>query len=339
MKKDSIIMRMSDGKKIVVHRWMPDKKTPVIGLIQLSHGMIEYAMRYDAFGEELAEKGFVLYAHDHRGHGETAETQDELGYLADVDGFQRVVLDLREVLNRLKADYPGYKTFLFSHSFGSFVAQSFIEQFSCDIDGCILAGTAGPRKALIKTAKILSSFLMLFGGKKHRSHFMANLSFSGYNSHFDKSEGEKAWLSRDLEYIAHDTDNIYCNFTPTLSFFSDMMTGLNRIHKLKNIRTIRKTLPILFLTGTEDPVGSYTKTVNKLAAVYKKTGLTEITIKTYEGARHELLNEINKVEVISDIFEWLNAQLERNKRLSNADESNSENNHIKLAQIKELLKD
>ena len=163
MKKDSIIMRMSDGKRIVVHRWMPDKKTPILGLVQLSHGMVEYAMRYDAFGEQLAEKGFVLYAHDHRGHGETAETEDELGYLADVDGFQRVVLDLREVLNRLKADYPGYKTFLFEHSFGSFVAQSFIEQFPCDIDGCILAGTAGPRKALIKSAKLVCRFLMLFG--------------------------------------------------------------------------------------------------------------------------------------------------------------------------------
>lgn len=335
MKKDSIIMRMSDGKKIVVHRWMPDKKTPVIGLIQLSHGMIEYAMRYDAFGEQLAEKGFVLYAHDHRGHGETAETADELGYLADVDGFQRVVLDLREVLNRLKADYPGHKAFIFAHSFGSFVAQSFIEQFPCDIDGCILAGTAGPRKALITTARIVCRFLMLFGGKKRRSKFMAGLSFSGYNSRFDKSEGSRAWLSRDLEYIAKDTNNVYCTFTPTLAFYSDMLTGLNRIHKQKNIRMIPKALPVLFLTGTDDPVGSYTNTVRKLADIYKKNGMTEVSFKTYEGARHELLNETNKVEVIADIFEWLNAQLERNKRTK----EEPENEHIELSGLKELLED
>ena len=339
MKKDSIIMRMSDGKRIVVHRWMPDKKTPVIGLIQLSHGMIEYAMRYDAFGEQLAEKGFVLYAHDHRGHGETAETEDELGYLADVDGFQRVVLDLLEVLNRLKADYPGYKTFLFPHSFGSFVAQSFIEQFPCDIDGCILAGTAGPRKALIKTAKVLCRLLMLFGGKKRRSKFMAGLSFSGYTSHFDKSEGSRAWLSRDLDCIAQTSNNVYCTFTPTLAFYSDMLTGLNRIHKQKNIRMIPKTLPVLMIAGTEDPVGSYTKTVKKLADIYKKTGMTEVTLKLYEGARHELLNETNRVEVISDVFAWLNSQLERNKRTGNAAETALESDEAKFAALKELLQD
>lgn len=313
MKKDSIIMQMSDGKRIVVHRWMPDKKAKILGLVQLSHGMIEHAERYNAFGEQLAEKGFVLYAHDHRGHGKSAETEDELGFLADIDGFQRVVLDLREVLAKLKTDYPGYKTFLFAHSFGSFVAQSFIEQFPCDIDGCILSGTAGPRRALIKIAKILCVFLMLFGGKKRRSNFMSNLTFAGYNSRFDKSEGGKAWLSRDFEYIKKDTDNIYCSFVPTLSFYSDMMTGLNRIHKLKNIRAIPKTLPVLFIAGTADPVGGYTKTVKKLANLYKKMGMSEVSVKLYENARHELLNETNKQEVISDIISWFSEQLEKHK--------------------------
>ena len=164
---------------------------------------------------------------------------------------------------------------------------------------------------------------------------MAGLSFSGYNSHFDKSEGSRAWLSRDLDCIAQTSNSIYCTFTPTLAFYSDMLTGLNRIHKLKNIRMIPKTLPVLMIAGTEDPVGSYTKTVKKLADIYKKTGMTEVTLKLYEGARHELLNETNRVEVISDVFAWLNTQLERNKRTKEEPESN----HIELSGLKELLED
>ncbi len=337
MKKDSIIMRMSDGKNITVHRWIPEKKTPIQGIVQISHGMTEFAMRYDVFAEQLVNNGYVVYAHDHRGHGETAETQDELGYLADVDGFQRVVLDLREVLTRLKADYPGYKTFLFSHSFGSFIAQSFIEQFPCDVDGCILAGTAGPRRALANFAKFVCNILILFTDKKHRSKLMSSLAFMGYNSHFDKTEGPKAWLSRDFAYIENDMKSVYCSFVPTLSFYSDMMTGLNDIHKLKNMCAIPKTLPVLVLAGTEDPVGSYTKTVKSLVNCYKKIGMTKVELKIYEGARHELINETNREEVAADIFDWIAKQLEKNK--VSKEESEPENEKLELDGLKELLKD
>ena len=313
MKKDTIFMHMSDGQKIVVHRWMPDKKTSVIGLVQLSHGMIEYAMRYNEFGEALANAGFVLYAHDHRGHGETAGSPENLGYLANVDGFQRVVLDLREVTKRLKTDFPGKKTYLFAHSFGSFVGQSFIQQFSHDIDGAILCGTSGPKGAAVIGGKIVVNILKIFGGKKRRSKLVKNMSFAGYNSHFPKEEGSTAWQTRDRELMKKEEGNIYSSFTPTLAFYLDLFDGLSRIHRKDALKNLSLSFPVYFIVGSEDPVGNYAKSVRQLVEIYKNKGMTEIEYKEYPGARHELLNETNRGEVLADIFAWLNKELQRNK--------------------------
>ena len=313
MKKDTIFMIMSDGQKVAVHRWMPDKKSAVIGLVQLSHGMIEYAMRYDEFGEALVNAGFVLYAHDHRGHGETAGLPENLGYLANVDGFQRVVLDLREVTKRLKNDFPGKKTYLFAHSFGSLIGQSFIQQFSLDIDGAILCGTSGPKGAAVYFGKFFVGFLKLFCGKKYRSTLVRNLSFLGYNSHFAKEEGVTAWLSRDKELLKKNEGNVFSSFTPTLAFYSDLFDGLIHIHKKNALKNLSLSFPVFFIVGSEDPVGSYTKTVKKLVEIYKNKGMSEIEYKEYPGARHELLNETNRAEVLNDILAWLNKELQRNK--------------------------
>lgn len=313
MKKDTIFMHMSDGARIAIHRWMPRKKATVKGLVQLSHGMIEYAMRYDQFGEDLCKAGYVLYAHDHRGHGETAETADYLGYLADIDGFQRVVLDLREVLHRMKSDFPGKKAFLFAHSFGSFIGQSFIEQFSYDIDGCILCGTAGPRPAQITFGKVLSSAMIFVFGRKFRSKFFKSLVYIGVNQRCDPSEGGNAWLSRDLELLRKTERNIYSTFVPTLAFYHDMFTGLKRIHSKKALKAVPMSLPVLMISGADDPIGSYGKTVKNLASIYAREGMTDITLKFYEGARHELLNETNRGEVTIDIINWLNMELIRHQ--------------------------
>ena len=146
MKKDDaktvfIDTSASDGVQIALHMWLPagsQAGSPVKTAVVLSHGMAEHAMRYEGFARFLCENGIAFYAHDHRGHGQTAKNADELGFLAEKDGFQAVVLDLRSVVERCRSDLPNAKIILLGHSFGSFVAQSFIEQFGSEVDGCIL---------------------------------------------------------------------------------------------------------------------------------------------------------------------------------------------------------
>lgn len=307
MKKETVFVEMSDGKKVALHTWIPDGEVKAV--VQLSHGMAEFAMRYDRFAEICANNGIAFYGHDHRGHGETAANLNELGYLADKDGFQRVVLDVHEMVMKAHKDYPDKPVFLFGHSFGSFVSQSFIEQFGNDIHGCILCGSAGPRVPLTTAGKCIAGIIKFFGGAKGRSDFIDNLAFGEYNSQIENPSSAFDWLSHDLEELQKYQDNPYCGFKCTNEFFYDFFGGLCTIHKKANMKKIPADLPVYIIAGKEDPVGDWGKTVPQLHAIYKKNGIKDLTLKMYPGCRHELLNETNHEEVEQDILGWITAHI------------------------------
>jgi alpha-beta hydrolase superfamily lysophospholipase len=310
MKKDKIVQRMSDGFEVVVHRWFPEGAVKQIVL--LSHGMAEYAERYDEFGRLLAANNIAFIAEDHRGHGETAANAElngtgKFGYLADKNGFYRVVDDLHEEVLSLRKAYPDTKVILFGHSFGSFLAQAYVENYGSSIDGCILCGTAGPREGLVHFAKCIASTIKLFTGGKHVSKGLDAIAFGSNNAHQKNPRTPFDWLSRDEanvdKYIADD----WCGFTCTVGFFYDMFNGLCCIHTKKNMASIPYTLPMHLICGTADPVGTYGKTVQKLYDIYCRNGMKHVDLKWYEGARHELLNETNREEVAQELLSWIKA--------------------------------
>ena len=299
---------MSDGNINVVHHWIPDGE--VKGIVLLSHGMTEYAKRYDRFGNILNENGYALYAEDHRGHGETAKLAEEnetgkFGYLADKNGFFRVTDDIHEEALALRKQYPGKKLVLFGHSFGSFISQCFIENYGKDIDGVVLCGTAGPGGAFVSMGALVAKINCFFTGKKHVSKFMDKAAFGSYVKKVKNPRTPQDWLSRDTEQVDKYIADDWCGFVCTSGFFKDMTGGLVHIHKKQNMAKVPHDLPVLFIDGTGDPVGAYSKTVVKLSEIYKSNGVSDVTLKLYEDARHELLNETNKEEIEADVLEWL----------------------------------
>lgn len=310
METKSFFVTMRDGTEISVNRWIPEGE--VKGIIHLSHGLAEHSLRYDRLGSILAENGFVFEAHDHRGHGKTAQKAVEkengaFGFLSETDGFTKVVDDLHELILKLKEEYPGKKTFLIAHSFGSFVGQSYIENYGDTLDGCILSGTAGPRKTLVSSGKIIANIVQLLCGKKHVSKLLNQLSFGSYNKKVPNQKTEFDWLSANETNVNMYMNDKWCGFIPTAGFFADMLSGLSRIHKAKNIKQIPLALPIFLIVGKDDPVGNYSKTVEKLSQIYKKIGIKDVELKIYEGDRHELYNDNHKETVESDTVSWLNA--------------------------------
>ena len=302
MKKETVFMTMDDGKQIALHKWIPEGKINII--MQISHGMAEYALRYDRFANFLGSFGIAVYAHDHRGHGQTAKNDDELGFIAKKNGFNRVVEDLHFMIRKCKTDFPDAKCILFGHSFGSFVTQAFIERYGSELDGCILCGTAGPNLAVAKVGKTLAAIISFFKGVHYRSKFLDTLSFGVYNKKIRGVKTNFDWLSRDKTEVKKYIDSKYCGFLCTASFFYDITYGLCVIHTKKAMTCIPHNLPVFFIDGTCDPVGNYTKSVLKLIKIYKHIGVKNITYKFYPEARHELLNEINRDEVMGDILKW-----------------------------------
>ena len=309
----SFTLKMDDGYELCCNRWQPDAEEEIKGVIQLHHGLAEHSLRYDRFGSILAENGYVLNAYDMRGHGRSAEVADKngtgmFGKLADKKGFDRVVTDLKAVTDNLKNDFPGKKTILMGHSFGSFVAQGFIEEYGKDIDACILCGTAGPRPALITVGSIAAHVITFFTGKNKCLTIMDQLSFGSYNARVENPKTPFDWLSKnELNVEMYKMDN-WCGFPLTNSFFCSMTEGLSKIHKTKNINKIPNTLPVFFIWGSDDPVGSYGETIRKLIDIYKAKGMEKIDHKEYPGDRHEILNEDNKEEVEKDIIDWIDKQ-------------------------------
>lgn len=314
MQTQKFLQTMKDGTDISVNRWIPEDTDNIKGVIQLSHGMQEHSLRYDKIGCILADAGFVFSAHDHRGHGKTAQIAEQKGTgkfqkLADKHGFDKVINDLDELIDELKNDYKDKPVFLFGHSFGSFVSQGYIERHGEKLDGCILCGSSGPNMVNAKSGYAVTSILKALTGKNRKSVVMQNMFFNGYNDRFKSEKDDLAWLSKSVVNRDMYRADSWCGGTATLSFLNDITYGLKTIHKPCNMKKIPKNLPVFIIYGTDDPVGNYGKSLEKLKSIYESNGMDKVSIKGYEKDRHEILNEQDGDKVLQDVMNWLNSLL------------------------------
>ena len=301
--RENFKFKDSDGIELNVYKWIP--KGEKIGVVQISHGMTENVLRYDEFAEYLNDKGFIVYGHDHRGHGLTARTKEDLGYISDNEGFDWLVRDLYELISNAKQENIGLPIYLFGHSMGSFVSQRFVELHGKDIDGLILSGSNGEPTKLTPFGILISRLEIKLFGRKHTSKVMDKLSFGNFNKKFKPNRTPYDWLcSVDSEvdkYIANE----HCGFVCSSSFYYDLLRGLKEIHNEKNFISIPNELPIYILAGDMDPVGFFGKGIMNLYEKLKNNGIKDVKYKLYKDKRHEILNEDNKEEVMNDISIWL----------------------------------
>ncbi len=304
-------LKMNDGMEIFLNRWEPDNPEDIKGIVQLHHGIAEHSMRYDRLGSVLSENGYVLNAYDMRGHGKTVENAQKKGngvvaQLAKNDGFSRVVEDLSFIIDSYKKDFPDKKIILLGHSFGSFVSQGYIEKYGKNIDGCILCGTSGPQIPIAQFGRIICGLVKGIKGPDVTSKFLTKMFFGPYNKRIENPKTADDWISlNELNREMYEMDQ-WCGFPLTTSFFYDITQGLCTIHKSKNMKNIPQELPVYFIYGEEDPVGSYGKTIHKLFDIYQKNGMKDVEIKSYPNDRHEIFNEDDKETVENDVITWLN---------------------------------
>ena len=314
MQTEKFFQTMKDGTEISVNRWIPDEGKEIKAVIVLSHGMLEHALRYDRIGCELAEKGFVFNAHDHRGHGKTAFNAEQKGtgefaVLAKKDGFDKVVGDLGEIIAKVKTDFPGKKVILFGHSFGSFVSQAFIERHGSELAGCVLCGSAGPQKAGVIAGLTLTALMWPFHKYNYKSQTLQNIVYGGYFKRIKEKKNGFEWLSVSESNVDMYMNDSWCGGIASLEFFRDLFKGLNNIHNMKNIKKIPSELPVFLIAGGDDPVGSYGETLKKLVSIYKKNGVKYAELKLYEGYRHEILNEEISEQVLDDVLSFIETKV------------------------------
>lgn len=302
--KSSGTFNSSNGKDLISY-FIYTPKTKVKAIFQLSHGMCEFVERYRGFAKFLCENGILFCGNDHLGHGRSVASSDDLGYFGDKDGYKFLCKDLHRFTVIMKKKYPNTPYFLFGHSMGSFIARAYVAKFGNEIDGAIFCGTSGGR-FLSFLGLVFPKMTATIKGKKYRSKLINKIAFMNYNKKFKGDENGNSWLTRDKSLLERFTGSEFSNFTFTVSAFEDLMKLLTFISSKYWYSLVPKELPIFLISGGDDPLGDYGKGVEKVYNKLKDNDVKNVSLKIYEGARHEILNEINKEEVYEDILEFIN---------------------------------
>ena len=282
--------------------WTPEGDPRAV--VQIVHGVAEYAGRYDAFARWLAERGFAVCGGDHLGHGKTVD-DGKYGYFGKKDGWMLVTADVRQLRVLMGAKFPGVPYFLLGHSMGSFLARTYLCEYPGTVDGCILSGTGQEKPALVAAGKAVASAICAVKGPETVSPLINKLSLGAYNDQFKPTRTTADWICRDEAVVDAYLKDPFCTFMPTAGMFRDMMGGLQYISSEKALSRMDPRTPIYLFSGDRDPVGSNGEGVKKVYGFFQDHGTADLTMKLYPGGRHEMLNEINKGEVYADVLAWL----------------------------------
>ncbi len=296
----------SDGRSSIHAQVYEPKDGAISGIVQISHGMIDYVGRYEELADYLTGHGFVVAGNDHLGHGGSVKETSDYGYFAPKDGYKLVIDDLYRMNKILKEEYKDAPVFLLGHSMGSFMARLYAVKYPESISGIIIHGTGGKNPLLTLGLGVIG-FLKLFFGDRHRSKLVTALAFGSYNSTFPKEEGINAWLTRDLGRVEGRASDEKTNFIFTLGGYRDLFKALGECNSKEWYSSYPQNLPTLIMSGDADPVGDYGKGTKEVYDGLSAAGVLNLRLKMYEGARHELFNEINREEVYSDILKWLSS--------------------------------
>ncbi len=297
-------VKSSDGKTTLqCTAWVP--KSPM-GVVQIVHGMQEYVGRYEAFARYLAARGFVVAGHDQLGHGGSAASNDDLGYFGGVNSEKMLEEDIHRVNKKLRETYPHLPLILFGHSFGSYLVRDYLTCYPVAAAGVILSGCGMQAMSTVNMARVIGHILKFFKGPRYRSPLMNRIAFGHYLDRIENPITEKDWLSHNTAENRRYIADPKCNYTFTLNGFFTIGNLVERTQDMKQMAKIPKDLPILLISGAEDPVGDYGEAVRRIFKVYKEDlSLQHVNMKLYPGFRHELLQEIGRERVFEDLAGWI----------------------------------
>lgn len=305
MRKEEFYFPSRDNHtQIHAVRWIPESEKPLC-IVQIVHGMAEYVERYEEFVKFLTENNILVTGDDHLGHGKSIREDKNPGYFCEQDPATVVVRDVHRLKKLTQEMYPGVPYIIFGHSMGSFITRNYLCRYGSGINGAIICGTGMQPKALVNMSKFVANVQRMFVGDNHISNFIDKVAFGSYNDKIENPRTSKDWLTRDEAVVDEYLKDSLCGFTFTVNGFRTLFELISRIQKKENLEKIPKELPIFVISGDADPVGDYGRGVRAAYNSMEDVGMTNLSMKLYEGGRHEIINETDRSQVYEDILNWI----------------------------------
>ncbi|HWR11469.1 MAG TPA: alpha/beta hydrolase [Rectinemataceae bacterium] len=307
MTKNGLRFPASDGKLIAYQK--VSSSTAAKAVVVIGHGMNDYGGRFLELAKTLASIGMVAYLPDLRGHGDTDDGANR-GYLADSNGFERVVDDLVEFGDFAAKEQGGLPLYYFGHSFGALLGMALCGMYGKYLDGVVLS--APPEKPA-PVLDALGGLVVKLGKAVKGAHAPAKLprsmTFGSYAKTVPNRKTGSDWISRDDAVVAAYVADPKCNFTCSYGFYDDLMYGLKKVYSEGFLDSVPTNLSLYLFSGSKDPVIGMKAGFDLMSRSFRDLGLVDFESKCYEGGRHESINELNKAEVLSDIADWFSRHI------------------------------
>ena len=307
MAEKSFTYLSSDNKnKISAKIWI-NEDVKNVAVLQIAHGMVEHKGRYEGFAKWLSDNGIIVCANDHLGHGDSVSCEEDRGFVDGKDAGAFLIEDMNTLKTQIHDAYPELPYFILGHSMGSFMVRRFLTKYSDDLAGAIIMGTGYNAPAAADFGVTITRLFALFKGWRYRSRFVQNLTKNKCHKHLDTTDTDisNSWLTRDPEVVKKYREDPKSGFLFTLAGHKMLFESVAFTSRETNIKAIPKEMPLLVISGGDDPVGMCGERVKLFTDKLVKTGHTKVTLKLYDDDRHEILNELNKDEVYADILNWI----------------------------------
>ena len=308
--KHDINYPSSDGKtQIHAIIWEPEDTPKAI--LQICHGMVDYADRYNDFAQHAADQGYYVVANDNLRHGASVVTDDQHGYFGHPNGNECVIADIHTLRTMTQKKYPDLPYFFLGHSMGSYMLRKYLCLHGENLSGAVIMGTGCVPDGTMKFGMTLCKFLAFFRGWNYRSKLVQKLSYSKPYHKFDLygKDYTNSWLTKDVEHVKKYYSDPRCTFLFTLNGYYGLMEAVYFDNQMDNIKKVPKDLPVFMVSGADDPVGDLGEGVKKVYHMYKDAGVDDLTYRLYETDRHEILNETDRDQVYADICAWMSVRI------------------------------
>ena len=286
------------------YRWFnPERR--YIGVLLLTHGMLEYIERYQELAEYMALAGYFVAGHDHLGHGDSVKDVTELGYVGK-QGAAMWLKDMERVREMAVSYAPKVPCILLGHSMGSYLVRRYLIYNGDRVDGAVIMGTGHQNVALVKAGLLLTYLSMIRRGPKGHSPILDNFTCSGFAKRYPDNAHTGSWMSRNPQVLNQALQDERMNFEFSLNAFKALFETIEEVLDKRRVARMPKVLPLLILSGDEDPVGDNGKGVRRFEKMLKKMGMEKVSCKLYPKNRHELIHDLDKEQVFQDILKWCN---------------------------------